>query len=378
VTARGIGSKSISLFSNSCRAILAGALLLLLSTAANATVAVTAIAISPIETQAFNGAVATFTSDDVPAQPVGNYSAVIDWGDLTSSAGVITQPGGAGTAFQVAGGHTYAEDGLYTLTVTVTDTFAGTSVPASTPITVGESLLSMTSTSPLAAVEGTVFSGQTATFSDPPNTDPVGNYTATIDWGDGSTSTAVITQPGGAGTAYSISGTHTYADEGTFTVNTTAAEAFEPSFTVSVGSQMTVAEGDVLTPVPLSFVTTVGVPFTGPTATFTDTYTGNTASDFTATINWGDGTTTPGIISGGGGTWTVSGTHTYATVGPFVVSVTLTDDAPGTATATAVSAATVAAVPIAQGIPTLTEWGLALLVVLTALTAFFVLRRREG
>ncbi len=73
----------------------------------------------------------------------------------------------------------------------------------------------------------------------------------------------------------------------------------------------------------------------------------------------------------------MSGTHTYAAIGPFVVTVTLTDDAPGTATATAASAATVAAVPIAQGIPTLTEWGLLVLIALTAVAAFFVLRRRQ-
>ena len=356
------------------RAVISG-VLFLLSAAVSATVVVTPIAISPIETAVFNGAVATFTSDDVPAQAAANYTATVNWGDGVTDTGTVTGP--AGGPFTVTDSHTYVEDGLYTLIVTVTDAFAGSVVLGSTPISVGESLLTMTATSPLASTEGSAFSGQTATFTDPPNTDAVANYVATIDWGDGTTTPGTITQPGGAGTAYSISGTHTYADEGTFTIATTAFEAFEPAFSISVNSQMTVADADVLTAVPLSFVTIVGVPFSGPVATFTDTYTGNTASDFTATINWGDATSTAGVISGGGGTFTVSGTHTYAAIGPFVVTVTLTDDAPGTATATAASAATVAAVPIAQGIPTLTEWGLLVLIALTAVAAFFVLRRRQ-
>src|SRR5215831_14061905 len=78
-----------------------------------------------------------------------------------------------------------------------------------------------------------------------------------------------------------------------------------------------------------------GQAFSGTVATFTDRYTGNTASDFSATINWGDGTTTAGTITDARGTISVSGTHTYASSGQDAVTVTLTDDAPGTATATA-------------------------------------------
>jgi hypothetical protein len=58
-------------------------------------------------------------------------------------------------------------------------------------------------------------------------------------------------------------------------------------------------------------------------------------------INWGDGTTTPGVITDTRGTISVSGTHTYASSGRDAVTVILTDDAPGTATATAHSTATV-------------------------------------
>jgi hypothetical protein len=65
------------------------------------------------------------------------------------------------------------------------------------------------------------------------------------------------------------------------------------------------------------------------------------AGDFAATIDWGDGTATAGSVSGSAGSFTVSGSHTYAAPGTDTVTVTLADDAPGTATATATSTATV-------------------------------------
>src|SRR5206468_1202539 len=51
------------------------------------------------------------------------------------------------------------------------------------------------------------------------------------------------------------------------------------------------------------------------------------ASAFSATINWGDGTTSTGTISGpSGGVFTVTGSHTYANTGQFTISVTITHE----------------------------------------------------
>lgn len=63
---------------------------------------------------------ATFT-DANPAAPLSQFSAAIDWGDSSSSAGTITQPGGPGTVFDVSGTHTYATSGGYTVSVTISD-----------------------------------------------------------------------------------------------------------------------------------------------------------------------------------------------------------------------------------------------------------------
>ncbi|HXA34263.1 MAG TPA: hypothetical protein VNV87_18575, partial [Acidimicrobiales bacterium] len=84
---------------------------------------------------------------------------------------------------------------------------------------------------------------------------------------------------------------------------------------------------------PPPTLTVTGVPvsipessaFSGPVATFIDSDPSLPASDFTATIAWGDGTTTPGAIAGSSGNFTVTGTHTYADEGSFAVGVTVTD-----------------------------------------------------
>ena len=63
------------------------------------------------------------------------------------------------------------------------------------------------------------FNGPVASFTDAnPTSSTIADFTATIDWGDGTPLTAgTISQPGGVGTAYVVSGSHTYADSGVTT-----------------------------------------------------------------------------------------------------------------------------------------------------------------
>jgi Protein of unknown function (DUF642) len=88
-----------------------------------------------------------------------------------------------------------------------------------------------------------------------------------------------------------------------------------------------------------------GKQFTVPVATFTDSDTAAAPPQLSATINWGDGTTPlpAGVITGSGGSYTVTGTHTYAangTYGPVVVTITDADaSAPVTVTDNSVQVA---------------------------------------
>lgn len=70
-----------------------------------------------------------------------------------------------------------------------------------------------------------------------------------------------------------------------------------------------------------------GTQFNGAVAVFVDGTPTATPADSTATINWGDGSDPSlGTVSGPtGGPFTISGTHTYAAAGAYVVNVSLFD-----------------------------------------------------
>lgn len=214
----------------------------------------------------------------------------------------------------------------------------------------------------IAPTEGLGFSGTVANFTDSDSTQTAANFTATIDWGDGTTTPGVVT---GSLGSFAVSGTHTYADEGGFTVTVTVTDIANAQ-TASSSGTATVAESDVLAGTGLAISATQFLPFAGAVANFSDSNTTNVASDFTATINWGDGNTTAGVVSGSGGAFTVSGTHTYTTAGGFPVIVTLSDDPPGTATATATGTASVV---VGSAVATPTLGGLGLLVLAFSLAA---------
>lgn len=106
-----------------------------------------------------------------------------------------------------------------------------------------------------------------------------------------------------------------------------------------IGAAM--ASADVSNPTGKTFAATAGQPFDGTVAQFTSTY--DDLSNFSATIDWGDGTpTTAGRISSCASCpsfgYDVAGSHTYAGAGTFTVTVVIQsarDSTTGTATGTA-------------------------------------------
>ncbi len=84
-------------------------------------------------------------------------------------------------------------------------------------------------------------------------------------------------------------------------------------------------------------------------ASFTDPDLNRQATDYTATIAWGDGQTSQGEVDGSNGAYTVSGDHVYLHPGSFLVQVTVTDPAGGTATGTATATISVAPLTATSG-----------------------------
>ena len=291
---------------------------------------------------AFSGTVATFADQNVNVI-VPEFSATIDWGDGSAPTAGVVSAGESPGRMLVAGSHTYAAPGTFDVLVEIDDSSPGTaSATVDSTANVAERVAVHGVLG--GATEGTPVGGVIATFTDPlPGLVPA-NFAATIDWGDGNAGTGTIT---GANGSFSVSGSHTYTDEALSVSVVVSVRHIQTSAAGSATMTFPVADADVLTGSPVAIGATAGTAFSGTVATFSDAYTGSNASDFAATIDWGDGgAPVAGSVSAAGpGAFAVAGTHTYAAPGAFSVTVHLAEKAPGSAAAGVVSAATVAPDP---------------------------------
>ncbi len=297
--------------------------------------------------------VATFMDTGTVGTPAA-YTATIDWGDGTSSADTrITSQGTAnGVVFSVFGNHTYAEEGTYSTTVTITKTASG-----STAIALGQAVIAdaaLTAGAPVALTPSTgakLTNTIVGTFTDANTGAAASDFTATIDWGDGtatSPGTIVATTPAGT---FEVEGTHAYANPGSYATKIVVDDVG--------GSTVTLPGSAVVTDPALTGTTNAIAAVEGIStgtivlATITDPNTLATASNLSATVNWGDGTgTVPAVVTLIGTTSTstifdVTGSHTYADEGTDSVSVAVTTTGGATTTPSPLTdTATVADAPI--------------------------------
>jgi hypothetical protein len=168
------------------------------------------------------------------------------------------------------------------------------------------------------SVEGAQFNGTTGTFTDTNANQPASSFTATINWGDGTTSTGTIT---GANGSFSINGNHIYAEEGSFNTTVSVQDTDGETATGIASGNVSDAPLSLISHLP-SFSFVAGVPLANLIlGKFGDANPFGTAGDFEATIDWGDGTLSAATISGNGNAFDITGGHTYANSGTFGVSV---------------------------------------------------------
>jgi hypothetical protein len=175
-----------------------------------------------------------------------------------------------------------------------------------------------------SAVEGIQVNQVIVSFDDPAPCAP-SNYAVTITWGDGQTSAgtirrATISQPGVC--SYDATGAHTYAAAGAYAVSATICNGANCATTADPGTA-SISEADFRGEAQ-AFTATAGAVFSGQVAELKDDNQLSQTGDFTASIDWGDGTVpSPGTISGGSGNFTIDGSHNYANAGGFRVAVTV-------------------------------------------------------
>jgi hypothetical protein len=182
------------------------------------------VSITANEGQSFSGVLANF-ADANAASAVGDFTAMIDWNDGTTSPGTVVMADPSlfhqtGGAFGVQGTHTYAVEGAYHPRISILDK-GGATTSVTSMVTVPDGSLSVTAATHVAAPYGSPVTGlRLATFTDAGGAEQAANYTASIDWGDASpTSTGTVSLSGGV---FTIAGSHTFPLPGSYFVNVTA------------------------------------------------------------------------------------------------------------------------------------------------------------
>jgi hypothetical protein len=286
------------------------------------TVEITGTALSGVGVSFSKAYADTFVALDtaINALPAGQTLNVADKATITSLIGSISQAenvnltSAATVAAAIAGSnaeldHALAQDGAGPTLFT--------DVAADQKLVLAALTASGTTVS---GTEGAAISGATvATFTDANPNATVRDFTATINWGDGTITTGTVVAQSTGG--FAVNGAHTYADEGKYKIGVTINAA-------STTSDANIADA-ALTASGTTVSGTEGAAISGAkVATFTDANPNATASDFTATINWGDGSSTTGtVVAQNGGGFAVDGTHTYADEGKYKIGVSIKERA---------------------------------------------------
>ncbi len=262
---------------------------------------------------------ATLTGNITDAGTLDSFTLVVDWGD-GSAAQTYTFAAGA-TSFNVT--HQYLDNpgphpssgGDFAIGLTLTDNDGGTAT-ASTAVTVnnvGPTLSNVAVTSPINENDLATLTGN---IPDPGTLD---SFTLIVDWGDGSAAQTVNYTTGTSSFVLPHQYLNNNPGNAPYTVNLTLSDDDGGTAT---GSTSLVVKN--VAPVITSL--TITAPPSGSavalSATFTDA---GTLDTHTAVIDWGDGSSSSGVITESNGSGTVAASHVYASDGTFTVTLTVTD-----------------------------------------------------
>ncbi len=225
----------------------------------------------------------------MPWPTPSDFTATIAWGDGHSSTGTVAYDA-VHKSFTVAGSNTYAQAGSYGLTVSIQD-LGGASAIATASANIADAPLSAAGLS-VNATEGAAFSGVLATFTDPNALATPSDFTATITWGDGHSSTGTVAYDNTLG-AFTVAGAHTYAQAGSYGLTVSIQDLGGASAIATASANIADAP---LSAAGLSVNATEGAAFSGVLASFTDPNALATPSSFTTSITWGDGHSSSGTV----------------------------------------------------------------------------------
>ena len=274
----------------------------------------------------------------------------IDWGDGGTSPDITTAtlvavPGG----WNVQGAHTYGREGAYTVKVSAQED-GGPSASLAFGVGVGDGTLGGWEFNPeLGFVAGIPNGNLLALVQDSDRNVREADFSGSVNWGDGSPPCALASFPDGdcgllpnffgPGTIL-IAGGHTYARAGdytaTFTLRDVGGSRSMGTVVYHVAAQVLAVDSSAT-----AMVSPVrGTPFRLDPVRFSDPDGNSNPSLYSVTFVWGDGTTSPGVVTPTTGCTTrgscfaiTAPAHTYAVIGTYTIRMILRDT-DGSASAT--------------------------------------------
>ena len=305
---------------------------------------------------------ATITDAD-PAATLASYTVSINWGDGKVTPGSVADNAGQ---FVILGSHQYAAIGTYPVTISVTSTSGGSGSAVST-LTITDTPLVA---GPPIVIQETVnkpFTAKVATFTSSNPASAAIDYSASIAWGDGTTSAGSVVKL--ADGSFAVVGSHTYlvANPGVpVPTSTTVQDSGIGGSSVVIPGSAIVYDANPITS-PVTFTIPVDRQYTGPVATFLQTNLSpvglQPGTTYASSIDWGDGTPpTSGTVVAIPGGFQVIGTHTYlnarttANSNVFPVRVAIGDNMGNLTFVT--SAATVTDAAFTAGLDPATDTGI--------------------
>jgi len=292
--------------------------------------------VNTVEGAPFTGVVAAFETPQDKLLRGTDFLATVDYGDGLPVPARVSYEGNA--HFTVIGTHAFAF-GETTATTTLTRVQAPDLKPPLPTLTatvvVSPATIAIGTAPTLSGQEGVELPALVANFTSGNPQSTQTDFTATVNWGDGTTTNGRVAS-NGPGAGFRVIDAHTYAQQATYVVSTTISGK---NGSTAYGFVNAVVADAPLTVTVAPPAASQKVAFAGNVATFSSQNPQAQIAKFSATIRWGDGTTSVGTVAPGPypGTFLVGGGHTYAEGGPYTVSVTVVS----TGGSTAAGAATI-------------------------------------
>ncbi len=184
----------------------------------------------------------------------------------------------------------------------------------------------------ITAIEGSRFDGPVVSFE---SDGAQSCLQATASWGDGAFSSLTIpagelVDPDTGARAYTLRGQHTWLREGSFDVGITISGCGnQPAGALTKAEVVDAAKSAI----GLALTAQAGVELNGMVARMRDGNPATNDTDYSATIDWGDGTESGGgLAAAGDGAFDIVGVHTYAAEGDYRILVQVQDPGGGTLT----------------------------------------------